>query len=175
MWELIPPTDRFLNAEERKQVTALFDAILPGDDDMPGATDADAAEYIDRLLAMDESYYYEIRGWKKKYREGLPALNSASRAMFGGRDAAQLSRDEVTKLLEALSKASLQGVPAGFDQKGFFALLRSHCIEACFADPRWGGNRDSIFWRWYGYLEIPRSFKRDPQTGELKEAKPDAI
>ena len=38
------------------------------------------------------------------------------------------------------------------DNPAFFDLLRAHCIEGCFCDPRWGGNRDGIMWRWFDYL-----------------------
>jgi hypothetical protein len=41
---------------------------------------------------------------------------------------------------------------AAVDQRQLFALLRDHCIQGCFADPRWGGNRDAAMWRWFGYL-----------------------
>lgn len=168
MWELEVPADRFFTDEQRKQVAVLLEAIIPGDDTSPGATDADAAEYLDRFLAMDESYYYEIPGWKKLYRDGLPALDAASAAQNGGKGLLQLSPDEVRALLDKAAKNQLTVLPTGFDQRAFFTTLRGHAIEACFADPRWGGNRDQVIWRWYGYLNPTTDFERQT-SGELKE------
>jgi hypothetical protein len=59
-------------------------------------------------------------------------------------------------------------MPGEVDQKRLFATLRGHCIEGCFSDPRWRGNRDGIVWRWIGYLEPTRDFSRDA-SGELRE------
>jgi hypothetical protein len=160
MWEFHPPDGRFFSQEQRRQLGVLFEALLPGDDDSPGAGDVDAVEYIDRLLAMEESTYYEIAAWKVLYRQALPALDGASAALHGGRGVAGLTPDEAAGLLAGLAEGTLPGVGDGIDQKTVFATLRSHCIEGCFADPRWGGNRDGAMWRWYGYLEPPQEFHR---------------
>jgi gluconate 2-dehydrogenase gamma chain len=34
-----------------------------------------------------------------------------------------------------------------------FTTLRRHCIQGCFADPRWGGNKNKVMWRGIGYLQ----------------------
>lgn len=172
MWDLKVSSERFFGGEERRQVEALFEAIIPGDETSPGAADADAAEYLDRFLALDESYYYEIPGWKKLYRDGLPALDAACAKINGGKSLIQLSPDELIGILDRLSKGQLAEMPSGFDQRLFFSTLRGHCIEACFADPRWGGNRDAVIWRWYGYLNETTDFERQP-SGELKEVRRD--
>ncbi len=154
MWILHPPSERFFkDPQQRKQVEALFSVIVPGDVTGPNATDVDAVEYLDRLLAMDEKTYYEIPKWKDQYTKGLPALNQASTALNNGANIHQLAKEKLVELLDKLSKGQLSGFPEGFDQKGFFETLRNHCIEGCFADPRWGGNKDGKMWRWFGYLQ----------------------
>jgi len=159
MWIYQEPATRFFSSDQKRQVAALFDAILPGGDTHPGAADADAAGYLDRLLAMDAGTYYEIPGWRTLYAAALPALDAAAQAAHS-RGLAALSRAEVTDLLKSLEKGSLAGLPAGVDAKKLFATLRNHCIEGCFADPRWGGNKDNVIWRWYGYLETSKDFER---------------
>ena len=47
------PEPGFLNEEQRAQAAALFDALLPGSSDAPGATDAGAVDYLDSLLTRD--------------------------------------------------------------------------------------------------------------------------
>jgi gluconate 2-dehydrogenase gamma chain len=160
MWLYRPPESRFFGSEERAQVEALFEGILPATDDAPGATDVAAAEYLDRLLAMDESTYYEITGWKKLYKQALPALDAAAKAGFGGKALVDLSADERKTLLTQLSQGALAGIPAEIDQKKLFATIRAHCIEGCFADPRWGGNKERLMWRWYGYIEPARDVRQ---------------
>ena len=150
MWRFRPPEARFFDPTQRKQVEVLFDAIFPGSGDSPGAEDADAAEYLDRLLAMDKSTYFEIPNWQAQYPPALAALDSACQALNGAA-LVDCSRDQITALLKALSGATLAGIPATIDQKKLFALLRGHCLEACFADPRWGGNKDAVIWKWMGY------------------------
>lgn len=150
MWRFKPPANRFFSADRRKQVEVLFDAIFPSSDDTPGAKDADAAEYLDRLLAMDKSTYFEIPGWQAQYPPALSALDAASQAL-NGVPLAGGSRDQTTALLKSLAAGTIAGFPAGIDQKKLFALLRGHCLEACFADPRWGGNKDGVIWKWMGY------------------------
>jgi gluconate 2-dehydrogenase gamma chain len=162
MWSYGPSSERFFTDEARKQVEALFAAILPASDTSPGAVDARAADYLDHFLASDPASYYEIDGWRKLYAEGLASLNTAATALYGVRSVALLSGDQVTALLEQLSKGSLGGYREGFDQKSFFMTLRGHCIEGCFSDPRWGGNNGGIMWRWYGYLQPAADFVRQP-------------
>lgn len=113
---------------DRKLVTALFEAILPGRPDAPGATDAAAVSYVDNLLA---SGYSDVPRWREAYRRILKAAHEG----------------EPADVLAALAPADL-------------ALLRDHCIEGCFADPRWGGNRDGVMWRWFGYVTPAQPFHR---------------
>jgi gluconate 2-dehydrogenase gamma chain len=155
MWSLPFTGERFFSAEQRKEIEALFSVIVPGDATAPSATDVNAAEYIDRLLKMDASVYYEIEKWRNQYGGGLAALEAASAALNNGATIVQLSKDRLIDLLDRLSKAQLSGFPPELDQKVFFETLRNHCIEGCFADPRWGGNKDNRMWRWFGYLQPP--------------------
>ena len=155
MWSLPFTGERFFTPEQRKTVEALFSVIVPGDSTAPSATDVDAVEYVDRLLKMDDSVYYEIANWRAIYLAGLPALDAASAALNNGATVSQLSKDQLTDLLQRLSQAQLAGMPVGLDQKALFQTLRDNCIEGCFADARWGGNKENRMWRWFGYLQAP--------------------
>lgn len=156
MWRFRQPSGRFFEPQAKRQVEVLFDALFPSSEDSPGATDAGATEYLDRLLAMDKSTYYEIPAWQATYPKALEALDSASRAT-SGKALEACDRQEATALLKALAGGTLSGFPDGLDQKKLFAMLRAHCIEACFADPRWGGNREAVIWKWMGYPAAPWS------------------
>jgi len=159
MWMLKQPQTEFLTAAEKAQVAALFDGILPGSDTSPGASEVGAADYLSRLLGQDGSEYYEIPKWQQLYRTALPLLESAAQSSYQGKGLSELSAEQRRELLTKLSRGTLEGTE-GFDQKTLFATLRGHCIEGCFSDPRWGGNKEAAMWRWYGYLQKPQPFRR---------------
>ena len=94
MWDFVKPDAHFFSADQRKQIEALFEAILPGSDTNPGATDANAAEYLDTLLTMDHETYYAIPLMKTMYPVGLLVVEDAARRMFGGRGIVALTLDE---------------------------------------------------------------------------------
>lgn len=153
MWRFSPPEGGFFTERELRQVEALFGEILPGDPErgVPGAKEAGAAAFLDGLLAMDGMVYYEIPRWQALYREALDALSRSCTEAFG-RPVEDLPEDERREIVGRLAAGKLEGFPKNIDQKKFFEVLRKHCIQGCFADPRWGGNREGIMWRWYGYL-----------------------
>ena len=45
--------------------------------------------------------------------------------------------------------------------------MRNHCIEGCFADPRWRGNRDAVMWRWLGSHGPAEEFERGHSEAEV--------
>ena len=154
------PEPAFLNDEQRAQAAALFDALLPGAHDAPGATDAGAVDYLDSLLTRDPASYYEIQGWRDLYTSALAALDEAALRANGRGGLSALGREEVTALLGQLQRGEAEGLPEGLDQKRVFTTMRNHCIEGCFADPRWRGNRDSVMWRWLGSHGPAEEFQR---------------
>lgn len=159
-WEYKEPQRRFFDSSQRKQVEILLEAILPGSDTNPGATDAGAVEYVDRLLAMDPLTYYDIPKWKSQYLASLPILASVASQRFG-KPLEQVSAAEATALLTDLSAGKLLNGGVQSSQTDFFNTLRAHAIEGCFADRLWGGNRDNVIWEWYGYPTGPaRDFDR---------------
>lgn len=168
MWQYKAPQGRFFTDKEKQHLTAIFEALLPGGQDNPGATDAGAADYLDQLLVMDESEYYEITDWRPLYKAGLAMLNAASVLRFK-LALYQLNIRQMTDLLTALQAGGVEGFPDAAWQTKFFRVLRSHCIEGCFSDPRWGGNRNGLMWSWYGYPNGPTvQFVKKPGTEPAK-------
>lgn len=159
MWVYNEPKTRFFSDQEVAQLSAVFGQILPADPvrRTPGAKDANAVEYVNRLLAMGPETYREIPVWQNLYKLGLPALDEGSKMRFGGRSLDALTDPEMQELLTDLAARRLTNFNPAIDQAAFFALLRLHCIQGCFADPRWGGNKDRIMWRWIGYLQEPEA------------------
>lgn len=161
MWNFVKPDTHFFTAEQRRQIEALFETILPGGANNPGATDANAAEYLDTLLTMDEETFYLIPQLRTLYPVGLLATEDAARRAFGGRGIVDLTLDERTLLVQKLSEGKLEGTSfSAKDQQRFFTELRTRCIEGCFGDARWGGNKDNVMWRWFGWTVPAQDFQR---------------
>lgn len=148
------PAGGHLTPAQKQQVAVLFEAILPGTDDAPGATRAGAADFLDVLLSADGEVFYEVPAWRRTYGSALPALDAVAGERFG-HPLAELTPDEARDLLTDLAAGELAGMPDDIDQRRLFTTLRNHCIEGCFSDPRWGGNRDQAVWRWLGYGRPP--------------------
>lgn len=119
-----------MNADQRSALHAALDCLLPPGEDGPGAVALGAGSYIERALGA------ELAGSLEAYEHGLDALDAQALAVHGARFAALGSRqrDEVLG-----------------DAGEFLELLRTHAIEGCFGDPRWGGNADGAGWALLGY------------------------
>jgi hypothetical protein len=157
MWILPEQTTGFLNDIQRAQVTVLYNAIMPGDTarKVPNAEQSGAVTFIDLLLARDAAVFEDIPKWKTSYTNALPALDEQAKQLFA-KPLSELSADEAASLIAKLETGALVNFQAGtekIDQPSLFDTLRRHCIQGCFADTRWGGNRNRIMWKWFGYQE----------------------
>jgi hypothetical protein len=145
-----------LTEQQSRQLDALFGQILPADPSRgtPGAVDAGASRFLSALLAADASVYEEVPDWQARYPVWLSALDLHVRSSQG-RPLAELAPEAIVALLAGLEAGTVQGLDPAVDQKLAFRTLYRHCIQGCFSDPRWGGNRDRIMWRWIGYPHAP--------------------
>ena len=121
-----------LSASEAATLAAICARIIPTDESGPGATEARAAEYIDRALG----------GWlapsRDGYTAGLAAIDDAARARGGQR-------------FVALPPAQQDAVLDAIAETPFFALVRAHTIQGTFCDPAYGGNANFVGWDLIGY------------------------
>ena len=137
-------TPRALTAAELATVIAACARILPTDENGPGATEARAAQYIDRALA----------GWlassREAYTTGLAALDAAAQ------------KDNQRRFFE-LSAAQQDAVLRSIEDTPFFALLRTHTIQGTFCDPIYGGNANFAGWDLIGYPGVRLTASADDQ------------
>jgi hypothetical protein len=169
----------FFTADELAVVTAACGRVIPADDELgaPGAIEADVGGYVDTLLGaftfdppriwaggpfsgrhggrasfehfmplgrLDElawrtriegsrglperEFNGPVIGWQEQYRIGLASL---------GPDFVDASADEQDRRLDAVPE--------------FKALLYSHACEGMYGDPVYGGNRDTVGWRFIDF------------------------
>lgn len=151
------PEAGFFNEVQRAQIAALFRAIQPSDRarGIPGADDCGAVDFLNLLLAFPDSspvkIHEDLPKWRTSYPVWLNALNAESTAKFAT-SLADLPPDQATQLLDSLEKLQIPSVGDDVEQKRAFETIWRHCLQGCWSDPRWGGNRDRIMWRWLGYL-----------------------
>lgn len=133
-----------LSAPELATLAAVCARIIPTDETGPGATEARAAQYIDRALG----------GWlapsRETYVAGLTALDDTARKRNGRR-------------FVELSSADQDAVLTEIETSPFFALVRTHTIQGTFCDPGYGGNAGFVGWDLIGYPGIRLAVTADDQ------------
>lgn len=164
MWGFVKSDKHFFTPEQRAQCEALFEAILPGSETNPGARDAEAVEYIDSLLTMTRETYFDIPNLQKLYPAGLAAIDAAAKSAYGAA-VTDIASEQVAILLGQMKAGTLPGSMPAADQTKFFTNVRAQCLEGCFGDPRWGGNKNGVMWRWYGWIVPAERFQRTTLVG----------
>jgi gluconate 2-dehydrogenase gamma chain len=134
-----------LSAAEFQTLEAIVARVIPTDENGPGATEARAAEYIDRALAG------ALASSREAYAAGLASLDGYARATAGSAFArlGPAAQDAVLRDLDA-------NVATGFtpDAASFFNLVRAHTIQGTFCDPYYGGNANFVGWDLLAYPGI---------------------
>src|SRR5262245_24367268 len=112
---------RSLTAGSLATLRAVCARLIPTDENGPGATEAHAAEYIDRALrgALAPS--------RADYIQGLATIDRMAQQKFSG-PFTKLSTEQQDAVL-----TDLQDTP-------FFAIVRGHTLQGTFCDPVYGGN-----------------------------------
>ena len=157
--------------DEAALVEMLVDVLCPADGLTPRGVDCGLAYFIDRQLAgafgKGERLY--LRGpWRpgrpedgyqlpltpeQLFKAGLAAVDRLA-VVQHGRRFAELTPAEADALLHAIADG--QAVDASLSLADWFNdLLYPLFVQACFADPIYGGNRDKVFWKMLGYPGLP--------------------
>lgn len=172
-----PPGYLFLSPDEAGFVEAFVNVMCPADHLTPNGVDCGLATFIDRQLAggygQGENLYMQ-GPWKagkpqfgyqlpltpaRFFRAGIAAANAACRTRFG-KDFETLAPDDADLFLRDLAagKVADPRVPLG---DWFNELAYPLFVQACFADPIYGGNNGKVFWRMVGYPGLPAIHARD--------------
>jgi len=150
-----------LTARETEILSAMVDRLIPG------ALEAGALQYIDRVLGEAESDSIDA------YRAGIVALDRYCRESRGAPFIELLDGDRDSVLSEVETEVS-GGAAAGFEgsSTAFFDMVKSHTWQGVFGDPRYGGNADFIGWDLIRYpgvrLNVPESAQQRLESDELE-------
>jgi gluconate 2-dehydrogenase gamma chain len=121
-----------LTPAEAEEFAAIASRIIPTDD-APGAAEAGAVFFIDRVLGSSRAEL--LPG----LREGLGTLQAAARAAHAGARFGALKAEEQDALLREIERSP------------FFATMRYLTVCGTFASPEYGGNRAFAGWRLTGF------------------------
>jgi gluconate 2-dehydrogenase gamma chain len=176
---LPPPMPGYqsLGRDEAAFVEALVNLMCPADNLTPNGVDCGLAVYIDRQLAgafgrgdrlyrsgpwlqgRPELGYQLPLAPEAFFKAGISAVNADCRRRFGKAFDA-LTANDANAVLKELGdgKISDPEVPLGL---WFNGLVYPLFVQACFADPIYGGNNGKIFWRMIGYPGLPATHGRD--------------
>jgi gluconate 2-dehydrogenase gamma chain len=137
----VAATAETLTASEAETLGAIAARLIPTDSNGPGATEARAAQYIDRALGG------ALSSFRETYRAGLAALDRYARSTRGNSFARLPAADQ-----DALLRDVERNAATGFSQSAaFFNLVLAHTIQGTFCDPYYGGNAGFAGWDLIGY------------------------
>ncbi len=131
------------DASQYATLRAVVDRMIPVDD-APGGLDAEVDRYLLTLLQHET-------GLIPTYTAALTALHHEADIRHHQPFAA-LTPDQMDVILHDVAAGTTQAVWLT-DAPAFVALLAEQCAEGFYADPRQGGNKDTISWRMIGFEE----------------------
>ncbi len=136
----VPPRYRFFTDAEASLLVDICEQIIPGDD-VPGATETGAVNYIDRQLCG------VFKRHQPAYRRGLEAFRQTCLQEY---QKPFQNLPAATKIA-ALRSLELNRAPRALwaDQspQAFFNLVLAHTMQSFYGSPRHGGNRDYASYR----------------------------
>ncbi|OWJ69072.1 gluconate 2-dehydrogenase subunit 3 family protein [Inquilinus limosus] len=178
---LPPPAAGYLSLgpDEAGFVEALVDVMCPADGLTPSGVDCGLAVFIDRQLAggFGKGDRLYMRGpWQQGkpqlgyqlpltpeqfFKVGIAAADAACRQRFGkGFGELAEAEAEADGFLHDVAggKVTDERVPLA---SWFNELVYPLFIQACFADPIYGGNAGKVFWKMIGYPGLPATHAQD--------------
>jgi gluconate 2-dehydrogenase gamma chain len=177
LWSPAADTYHSLGPEEAGFIEALVNVMCPADELSPSGVDCGLAMYIDRQLAGPYGKG-DGRYQRGPFRHGKPQLGMQlpltpeqfCKAGIAAVDAACV-RDRgapFAALGAAEADAVLVDIAGGrvTDERlplasWFNDIVYPLFVEACFADPMYGGNRNAVFWKMIGYPGLPANHALD--------------
>jgi gluconate 2-dehydrogenase gamma chain len=142
------PRYRFFTDAEAALLIDICEQIIPRDD-VAGATDTGAIDFIDRQLGGAYGRH------RQAYRGGLESFGRTC-VQAHGAPFQDLPRDKKIAALRSIERgeapAALWGEPS---QRDFFSMVLAHTMQGFYGSPRHGGNRGYASYRMLG-LDYPQ-------------------
>lgn len=127
------------NEREYQLLENLASAIIPSENNQPGAREAKVVQFIQKLLVRTD-IGDQVNEWKNLYQTSLQKLIEHEQIFVH-------ETYEIESFLKNISLGKIQNWP---DSTAFFNLFRTHVIYGFLSDPKHGGNADKCGWQFYG-------------------------
>jgi gluconate 2-dehydrogenase gamma chain len=148
-----PEEGRPFGPEQRETIAAAMDRLLPG------AVEAGVPEYFDHWLT--ERSFRLVRNY---FSHGARHLEGSARKQHG-KPFAGCTGEQQDAILKSFAAGDFKA--GKFDGSVFFQQLMELALEGYLSDPRYGGNRDRVGWRWIGIPDGLRSCWWNPHGVEM--------
>jgi gluconate 2-dehydrogenase gamma chain len=133
-----PTTASLFNHQHRRALVAAYERILPG------ATQAKVADYIDYWMRR-EPFKSKIKPFFEIAADKLDQIAQKKHAkVFAALDGKQ--QDEI---LEAFQKGEVSSTRFRSDK--FFEFLVRFTLEGFLCEPKYGGNKNQVGWKYIGH------------------------
>ena len=181
----------FFTPDEFHATDAASERIFPKDDIGPGASDLNAAIYIDHQLASQwgvNAKDYRMGPWYKAeptqgdqirllrkdlFRLGLKRLDEYSNEKHD-KNFADLEDKEQDKILETFENGD-GGSISGTSSANFFKLLQQLTMEGVYADPMYGGNNEMAGWSMREYPGTRTNYTKEIKSDKFNKLKPESL
>jgi gluconate 2-dehydrogenase gamma chain len=130
----------FFAPAEAKEMAAVCDQIIPSEQDAPGAREAGAIYFIDYAVSKAEPDLQPL------FRNGLKDLAAEAHKIDPAKRFSELASDQQIAVLKRIELSE------------FFQQARKYTIIGFLGDPKHGGNRDELGWKYIGF-ENPGMFQ----------------
>jgi gluconate 2-dehydrogenase gamma chain len=155
------PTGEATDARAFVPVLAAIAArLVPSDDTGPGAADAGVDAFF--AAALDDQRLAAVHPLLKR---GCAFLMKAAR-VEQGRAFVDLAAAEQDELIRRLVEGQMR--PDGFSGPTFVRVALALTLEGFLGDPRHGGNKDTVGWRFVGFSPDGRAAGLSQRIPALK-------
>ncbi len=123
----------FFTPREAQDLAAMCEQIIPSDADAPGAREAGAVYFIDYAVGKLEPNLQPL------FREGLRGVSVEAAKVDPAKAFHELTSEQQITILKSIEKSE------------FFQSARTYTIFGFLGDPKYGGNRDKVGWKYIGF------------------------
>ena len=137
-----PPEGEMTVGEVLPILVAVSDRLLPSDDLGPGVKEAGIDRYLESVLQDAR-----MRGVKSLVTRAAVFVGRAARKEHG-KPFWELADKDKDDLIQRLADNKVR--PNGFSPQAFIRIMLALCLECFLGDPKHGGNKDEIGWKFVG-------------------------
>lgn len=122
--------------------TATLEAAM--EHALPGAVAAGVPVHIAYWMTTDRYF----KGFAREFQEGAMALDRVAREI-AKKAFVELTPEQKDAVFTQFQQGKVRA--QGFDGARFFEHLVTFSLEGFLADPKYGGNRDQVGWKFIGF------------------------